>query len=206
MRRLVFKPYATWIRQLTLYREERDPLLAALMGADEPRLDLDDPGLGAWSRFRSLDHPERLALYSIRLWDSADTTEIDTSAQDHTLVVVREFRRVPLQASTLRLMLFEAQPGRAAQTAATLALFVEQAVSLYRPAYLLLARSLEHPRLGVLLTGVRESSAMLAARPAAFSLDPLLPELRPLLVCEPEWYAYCPERELVESGVAPWAV
>jgi hypothetical protein len=200
----VSKPYATWIRHLTLYREERDPLLAQLMGP-EPTLDLDDPALGAWSRFRSLTHPQRLALYAIRLWEPEDTGGT-AGAENHTLVVVREFRRVPLQASTLGLMLFEAQPGRSAEVAATLALFVEQAVSVYRPAYLLLAHSLEQPRLGALLTGVREPNAMVDARPAAFSLDRLLPELRPLLAHEPDWYAYCPDREHVETPVAPWAV
>lgn len=201
------KPYATWIRHLTLYHEERDPLLAELMGP-EPRPDLDDPALGAWSRFRSLTHPERLALYAIRLWEPEpeDAGVLTARVENHTLVVVREFRRVPLQASTLGLMLFEAQPGRSAEVAAALALFVEHAVSVYRPAYLLLAYSLEQPRLGALLTGVREPSAMLAARPAAFSLDGLLPELRPLLACEPDWYAYCPDREHVETAVAPWAV
>lgn len=199
------KPYATWIRHLTLYREERDPLLAQLMGP-EPTLDLDDPAVGAWSRFRSLGHPERLALYAIRLWEPEDLGAPTASVENHTLVVVREFRRVPLQASTLGLMLFKAQHGRSAEVAAALALFVEQAVSVYRPAYLLLAHSLEQPCLGVLLTGVREPSAMVAARSAAFSLDRLLPELRPLLAHEPDWYAYCPDREHVEAPIAPWAV
>lgn len=120
-------------------------------------------------------------------------------AEDHTLVVVREFRRVPLDASGLGLMLFSARPGHAARLIATLAHWVERALSVYHPSYLLLARSLEQPRISVLLAGVHEGRALQGAHPGAFSVEPLLSELAPLLDGEPERYAYCPE----ETDSAP---
>jgi hypothetical protein len=49
---------------------------------------------------------------------------------------------------------------------------------------------------------------LLAVSPAAFSLDGLLPELRPMLVGDPEWYAYDPEAERapLPTAVSPSAV
>jgi len=43
---------------------------------------------------------------------------------------------------------------------------------------------------------------------SAFSIDLLLPEIRPLLVDAPEWYAYWPETEpiVVGAGVSQHAV
>ena len=94
---------------------------------------------------------------------------------EHTLVVVREFRRVPLHASALALLLLTARAGSAAPVVAALAHFVERAVSVYQPAYLLLAHSLETPRLSMLMLGVYESAALQAAGATPFSIDTLLP-------------------------------
>jgi hypothetical protein len=172
--------------------------------------ELMDERVHARSRFRSIEDPERFALYSVhdgdgRAWRSAAAPP----PGDHTLIVVREFRRVPLHASALALMLFTARGGRSAPVLAELAHFVERAVSLYQPAYLLLAHSLEQPRICTLLMGVHECAALMAASPSAFSLDALLPEVRPLLATDPEWYAYCPETEAPEyamTAVSPYAV
>lgn len=130
---------------------------------------------------------------------------------DHTLVVVREFRRVPLHASALGLVLFAARLGREAQVVAALAHFAERALSLYQPPYLLLARSLEQPGITMLLTGVQASALLESGGATVFSVDHLLPELTPLLAAEPEYYAYSPEREpesrsLFSSAVSPYAV
>ncbi|PYM20935.1 MAG: hypothetical protein DMD81_01030 [Candidatus Rokuibacteriota bacterium] len=121
----------------------------------------------------------------------------------HTLIVVREFRRVPLDASTLALVVFTARPGYAAPTVAALAEFTGQAVSFYQPAYVLLARSLEDPQTVVLLTGVQDCAALEAASTSAFSIERLLPELSPMLVAEPEFYVYCPDRALVDKDLEP---
>ncbi|HEU5320684.1 MAG TPA: hypothetical protein VFX28_07770 [Methylomirabilota bacterium] len=185
------------IRGLRLYRED-----------DEPPPATDGDGLEALharSRFRSLAEPERVALYSVHDGRAGAPPPRD---DEHTLVVVREFRRVPLHATTLALMVTTASRGRAAQAAATLAHFAELAVSRYQPVYLLLAHSLEDPRLNALLAGVHEYAALAAGHAAAFSVEALLPELRPLLECEPEWFAYCPEprAEPLAAGVSPYAV
>src|SRR5262245_3850973 len=94
-----------WIRELKLYRglDER-----VTVGAD-----FHEQAPHARSRFRSLAAPDRFAEYSVRDASRALATEPSLLAtDDHTLVVVREFRRVPLDASSLALMLFVAQPGR----------------------------------------------------------------------------------------------
>jgi hypothetical protein len=156
----------------------------------------------ARSAFRSLADPDRYALYWLHDAEASGgrlrcDSESSVAPDDHTLVAVREFRRVPLQASALGLLIFIAQPGYAASVVAALAHFVERAVSVYQPTYLLLAHSLEEPRIAVLLTGADHSAAIQAGRSAAFSVDRLLPELRPMLAHEPELYAYCPELEQV---------
>lgn len=112
------------------------------------------------------------------------------AAEDHTLVVVREFRRVPLDASGLGLMTLMARAGRAARVIATLAHWMERAVSAYQPAYLLLAHSREHPCLSTLLAGVHERRAFEWARSSPLSVDPLLRELESLLEEAPARYAY----------------
>lgn len=129
-------------------------------------------------------------------------------SDDHSLAVVREFRRVPLLASSLSLATFAARPGRAAEALATLAHFVERAVSLWEPAYLMLARSEEQPCLSVLMAGVHDSRALAGATPAAFSLDGVMPELEPLLAVEPEIFEYYRAERLEEmfALVAPRAV
>jgi hypothetical protein len=170
--------------------------------------DLLDARVHARSRFRSLGEPSRFAVYTVHDVDAWSPPSPARDAGDHTLVVVREFRRVPLHASALALLLFSARPGYAAPVLAALAHFVERAVSHYQPAYLLLAHSLEQPRLSALMLGVYESGALQAARATTFSVDALLPEVEPLLLSRPEWYSYCPEpeAETVTSLVSPYAV
>lgn len=173
----------------------------------EPAEDLVDPRVHARSRFQSVAEPGRYAVYTVHdteAWSPAD----GRAPGEHTLVVVREFRRVPLHASALALLLLTARTGAAASVVAALAHFVERAVSVYQPAYLLLAHSLESPRLSVLMLGVHECAALQAAGATAFSVDTLLPELAPLLAATPEWFAYCPEPETepVRSLVSPYAV
>ena len=121
---------------------------------------------------------------------------------DHRLVVVREFRRVPLRTSALALVVFVARAGREAQVVATLAHFAERAVSLYQPPYLLLARSLEQPGITVLLAGTQVGT-VLDGGATSFSVDALLPEIGPLLAAEPEWYAYAPT--VASSSLVPVA-
>lgn len=128
-------------------------------------------------------------------------------AAHHTLMVVREFRRVPLDASALALALFRARGGHAASAIAAVAHWAERAVSLSEPAYLLLAHSLEEPRLIALMTGVHECQALAGSRSSAFSVDSLLADAGPLLMGEPEWYAYCAP-DFAESSylISPSAV
>jgi hypothetical protein len=189
-----------WSRGLRLY--QRDDEGCDVAAGDVPGV----PGVRARSRFQSLDDPDRFALYSVR--DGGAGRLVPAPLNDHTLVVVREFRRVPFDASALALMVFTARMGQAAPIIATLAHWAEVAVSLYQPAYLLLAHSLEQPRLTALLTGVHESLALQSARTSAFSLDSILPELRPLMLTEPEWYTYCPDEAPAASPsfVSPSAV
>src|SRR6266478_5723358 len=102
-----------------------------------------------------------------------------------------------------------ARAGYSAPLLAALAHFVERAVSVYQPAYLLLAHSLEQPRISTLMMGVHECAALAAANPTAFSVEELLPELEPLLMVRPEWFGYCPELEaqtVTSSLVSPYAV
>lgn len=193
------------MRGLRLY-----PTLAARaqgVGADSGD-DLMDARVHARSRFRSLGDPSRFALYTVHDVDAWSPPTPARDPGDHTLIVVREFRRVPLHASALALLLFSARPGYAAPVLAALAHFVERAVSMYQPAYLLLAHSLEQPRLSALMLGVHECTALQSARATTFSVDALLPEVEPLLLSRPEWYTYCPEMEAetVTSLVSPYAV
>ena len=171
---------------MRLYRTTGD-------GALPPSLhELDDAPLDnvhARSVFRSVRHPDRYAVYFVQ--DPGET--IFKTPGDHTLVVVREFRRVPLHASALGLMVFAARLGREAQVVATLAHFAERALSHYQPPYLLLARSLEQPGIIGLLTGVQASSMLESGMATPFSVDRLLPEVTPLLAADPELYAYSPD-------------
>ena len=151
----------------------------------------------ARSRFRSVRHPERFAMYSLHESGPADIQ----GPGDHRLVVVREFRRVPLRTSALGLVVFAARAGREAAVVAALAHFAERAVSLYQPPYLLLARSLEQPGITVLLTAVRVETMLEGGGATPFSVDGLLPEIAPLLAVEPEWYAYSPS--LASDSLVP---
>ena len=171
--------------------------------------DLYDPRVHARSRFRSQTDPTRLALYTVHDAEAWAPSAAVTEPGDHTLTVVREFRRVPLHASALVMLLLTARAGCSAPVLAALAHFVERAVSTYQPAYLLLAHSLEQPRVSTLMMGVHECAALAAASPAAFSVETLLPELEPLLMLRPEWFSYCPEpkAQIVSSRlVSPYAV
>jgi hypothetical protein len=184
-----------------------------------PPVRFSDPVLErvhARSRFRSLGDRGRLALYSVHDADGAAVLPFAPPLGErsrggpgrHTLIAVREFRRVPLDAASLALTVFTARPGRAVPVVAALAHFVERAVDLYQPGYLLLAHSLEEPRTSLLLTAVRDSLALGPAATAAFALDEVLPELDPLLEAPPECYEYCPETEtaLLSGAVSPYAV
>ena len=192
---------AAWIRGLRLYRQVAPPETALEDDAVTPL----DACVHARSRFTSIEHPDRCAVYSVH---EPGTDDEMPGPGDHTLVAVREFRRVPLRASTLRLVIFVARAGAEAQALAILAHYAEHALSLYQPAYLLLARSFEAPGIIALLTGVQLSTALESSARCPFSVDALLPELMPLLAAEPEVYSYDPERqaEALVSAVSPYAV
>lgn len=171
--------------------------------------DLFDARVHARSRFRSQEDPTRFAVYTVHDAEAWAPPAPVSEPGDHTLIVVREFRRVPLHASALVMLLLTARPGYSAPVLAALAHFVERAVSAYQPAYLLLAHSLEQPRISALMMGVHECAALAAASPTAFSVEALLPELEPLLTLRPEWFSYCPEpeaRAVTSSLVSPYAV
>ena len=186
----VFHHRRAWVRGLRLYEAQSD------VSNDRDWVARDEiEGVHARSRFRSLSDPERFALYSMQGVEPSPSAGAGSAAQGHhTLMVVREFRRVPFAASTLALTLFTARPGFAAPSVAALADFTVRAVSLYQPVYVLLAHSLESPGLIVLLTGLQDCAALQAANASAFSIERLLPELSPMLVDEPEVFVYCPDR------------
>jgi hypothetical protein len=190
---------------LRLYEDETP----AGEGLDADPL-LDTP-VHACSRFRSIVDPGRSAFYSVHEADAnlVPFRRPSGGPRQHSLIAVREFRRVPLDASSLALTLFVARPGSAVSVVAALAHFVERAVDLYQPGYLLLAHSLEDPRTSLLLTAVQDSLALAAASPAAFSVEELLDELDALLESPPERFEYCPEPEatwLSGAAVSPYAV
>jgi hypothetical protein len=204
----VLKQRPTWIRGLRLYEQDEDGIPTGRWGPDD--VDAADR-VPARSQFRSRRDPDRYALYWLEDGECSGPTlrhqsEADDAPDDHTLMPVREFRRVPLHASGLGLLVFTAQPGYAAAVVATLAHFVERAVSVYQPSYLLLAHSLEEPRMTVLLTGADQSAALEAGISTGFSVDRLLPELRPMLERDPELFTYCPDLEHLEMLVSPRAV
>ena len=176
------------MRDLCLYRGALDgPATSHVQGG---------PGPQVRTRFRSTSDPECFAMYSVRDGSGrgrgADSPPL-VAHENHTLVVVREFRRVPLNASALAMLLFSAQTGGTARVIAALAHWVERAVSVYQPAYLLLAHSLEQPATSVVLAAVHERQALQWGRPSPLSLDAVLPEVRPWLEAAPERYVYCPE-------------
>src|SRR5919204_4864262 len=144
--RHVIRNRPTWIRGLRLFEGSLDAVAPLTLTAE---LDgLGDERVHARSRFRSLDSPDRYALYSMHDTESRMPGQrrgplAGIAPGDHTLTVVREFRRVPLRASALALTIFTARSGAEAAVVAALAHFVERAVSTYQPTYLLLARSVE---------------------------------------------------------------
>jgi len=187
-----------WMRGLRVYRAMASE---TLMSTSECADELLDARVHARSRFRSQEDPSRFAIYTVHDAEAWAPPTPVAEPGDHTLIVVREFRRVPLHASALAMLLLTARSGCSAPVLAALAHFVERAVSVYQPAYLLLARSMEAPGSVVLITGVHERAAFVAMQPSAFSLDPLMPEIGPLLEDAPEWYVYChEEEELVTVG------
>lgn len=195
------------MRGLRLYQEAFRPAQRDVLTVNDTVEELLDPRIHARSRFQSVGEADRYALYTVHdteAWAPGD----GRTPGEHTLVVVREFRRVPLHASALALLLLTARAGSAPAVVAALAHFVERAVSIYQPAYLLLAHSRETPRLSILMLGVHECATLQAAGSTAFSVDTLLPELDPLLATAPEWFAYCPEPETqkVTTLVSPYAV
>jgi len=160
----------------------------------------------ARSRFRSVSDPDLFAVYEVHELPAAPLPDA-LAARHHTLVVVREFRRVPLDASALALALLRARGGHVAGAVAAVAHWAERAVSLAEPAYLLVAHSLEEPGLIALLTGVHECQALASSRGSAFSLDSLMVEAGSLLTSDPEWFAYCqPELADAHALISPSAV
>jgi hypothetical protein len=199
----VFHARSLFTRGLTIWD------LAGPAFSDEGATGDATPQPHARSRFRSLANPQRVALYSLSEPPAADAVLVRLGSDDHSLMAVREFRRVPLRASALSLTLFTARPGRAAAAVAAIAHFVERAVSVWEPAYLMLAQSLEQPRVSVLITGVHQAQALAGAAAGAFSLHGLLPELRPMLDEAPEVFEYCREERAedeLEALVSPRAV
>lgn len=208
----MLRQHSAWLRLLRLYGVDHDvPSTGALL--DDALLDTP---VHARSRYRNAADPSRFALYSVLNADGGAILPFGMPLGgrpggrqgEHTLVAVREFRRVPLDASSLALTVFSARPGRAVPVVAALADFVERAVDLYQPGYLLLAHSLEVPRISLLLTAVQDSLALGSAATAAFRLDTLLSEVEPLLEAPPECYEYCPDvapAPLV-GAVSPYAV
>ena len=174
----------------------------------DEQLAMLDTGIHARSRFRSARNPGRVAIYSVHNTEVAAALGPPEREGEHTMIAVREFRRVPLAASSLALTVFTARAGRAVQVVAAIAHFVERAVDLYQPGYLLLAHSLEDPRTMLLLTAVDDSTALGSAATSAFSLQELLAEVGPLLAAPPEDYEYWPDPEAlpVSGPVSPYAV
>jgi hypothetical protein len=188
---------SAWVRVLQFQDGDAlDPVLGPLEDT------LFGVRIHARSRFRSLGCSSRLAIYSVH--DADGAPGLPPSPGEHTLIAVREFRRVPLDASTLALTVFTAKPGHAVPVVAALAGFVERAVGLYQPGYVLLAHSLENPRTCLLLTATRDAMLLGAAAPAAFNLDDVLIELTPLLATAPESYEYCSEPDAATVAGPSW--
>jgi hypothetical protein len=202
---------SSWLRVLRLYDVDGARPLDSVL--DDPFL---DTRVHACSRFQSVDDSVRHALYSVHDADGTALLPLGPPLDrrpggregEHTLVAVREFRRVPLDASSLALTIFTARPGRAVPLVAALAHFVERAVDVHQPSYLLLAHSLEEPRISLLLTAVQDSLALASGHAAAFGFDELQAEVDAMLEGPPERYAYAPELRPtpVTGAISPYAV
>ncbi|MBI1736746.1 MAG: hypothetical protein HYR51_16390 [Candidatus Rokubacteria bacterium] len=205
----MFHARSIWTRGLTFWEPTLDlpgDAVSVALGTEAA----EGPSPYALSRFRSRTNRRRFALYSMAEMPASapGSVLVRLGSDDHSLAVVREFRRVPLYASSLSLAIFTARPGRAAEAVATLAHFVERAVSAWEPAYVMLARSLEQPCLSVLMAGVHDGRALAGVSRAAFSLDGVMPELEPMLAVEPEIFEYYRAERLEEmvALVSPGAV
>ncbi len=193
----------TWTRGLTLWEPDARADARAAAALDT----LEGTAPHAHSRFRSRENPRRLALYSLADTSTPGAALVRVGTEDHSLMVVREFRRVPLDASSLSLALFIARPGCAAGAVAELAHFVERAVSAWEPSYVMLAQSLDQPRVIVLLAGVHQPRALAGASAPGFNVAALPADLDPLLDEEPEIFDYCrDERAESMARVCPRAV
>ena len=107
---------SVWVRVLQLYAVDDDGPDPVVDQIEDSLLDVR---IHARSRFRSVADPSRFALYSVHNAEGAPGLPL--SPGEHTLVAVREFRRVPLDASSLALTVFTARPGRAVPAVAALA-------------------------------------------------------------------------------------
>lgn len=190
-----------WTRGLTLW----EPNAGAGEGGAATLDTLEGALPHAHSRFRSRENPRRLALYSLADTSTPGAAIVRVGTEDHSLMVVREFRRVPLDASSLSLALFIARPGRAAGAVAELAHFVERAVGAWEPSYVMLAQSLDRPHIIVLLAGVHQARALAGAGASGFDRTALPPALGPLLEEAPEIFEYCRDARAA-SLVCPRAV
>ena len=104
------------MRGLRLYQSSLSGQHDVLRGSD-PFEDLLDVRIHARSRFQSVGEADRYAIYTVHdteSWAAGD----GRAPGEHTLVVVREFRRVPLHASALGLLLLTARSGEAATVVA----------------------------------------------------------------------------------------
>src|SRR5689334_11349676 len=82
-----------WMRGLRVYRALASPtLISTLECADE----LLDTRVHARSRFRSQEDPSRFAIYTVHDAEAWAPPTPEREPGGHTLIVVREFRRVPL--------------------------------------------------------------------------------------------------------------
>lgn len=190
---------ATWMRTLLLGRG------ACADDDDGPGADVLDAHVHARSRFRSLADPEAFAVYTVHGVATAALAMAARTPAPYRLVAVREFRRVPLHAASLALMLVRARPGFASRVVGALAGFVERIVERHEPAYLLVAHCRERPDLAILLAGVDVGRRPADHAPLA---DAIRPEVGPLLTAEPDWFAYWPEPWPAAVGalVSPYAV
>src|SRR5262249_18896313 len=127
----VLRSRSGWGRALQLY--------AVGGGGAHPPAALVASPLGRCVRPRSpfprTGDRSRFAVYSVH--NASEITRSAARAGEHLLVAVREFRRVPLDASSLVLTVFTAWPASAVQVVAALAEFVERAVVAHQPGYAL---------------------------------------------------------------------
>jgi hypothetical protein len=198
---------SAWLRILQLYHlDDLPPVPGGLLDDVWP-----EGRVHACSRFQSLDAPGHGALYAVHEAGAAPGLGLgglrERRRVEHTLAAAREFRRVPMVAASLGLTLFRARPAAAAAVVAALADFVERAVDAYQPAYLLLAHSLEEPRLSLLLTAAADATAGVV-HAAALASGPLRDELDAMLDGPPERFVHAPEAlpVAVAGAIVPYAV